>query len=41
MRMGLELAIARQIVTEKHGGAIACHSELGQGTEFIISLLVG
>ncbi|MEA5467251.1 sensor histidine kinase [Spirulina sp. 06S082] len=35
---GLGLAIAHQIVTEKHGGAIACRSELGTGTEFIIFL---
>ena len=37
---GLGMAIAHQIVTEKHGGAIACNSELGKGTEFIISLPV-
>ena len=35
---GLGMAISRQIVEEKHGGAIACLSELGNGTEFIISL---
>ena len=35
---GLGLAIAHQIVVEKHGGRIACRSELGKGTEFIISL---
>ena len=35
---GLGMAIARQIVEEKHGGAISCISELGKGTEFIISL---
>ncbi|MEM9539168.1 MAG: response regulator [Cyanobacteria bacterium P01_E01_bin.42] len=35
---GLGMAIAHQIVTEKHGGAIACHSELGKGVEFIIIL---
>ncbi|BAY90168.1 MULTISPECIES: trifunctional serine/threonine-protein kinase/ATP-binding protein/sensor histidine kinase [unclassified Tolypothrix] len=35
---GLGLAIARQIVEETHGGKIAVHSVLGQGTEFIISL---
>ncbi len=38
---GLGMAIAHQIVTEKHGGAIACHSEFGKGTEFIISLPLG
>ena len=35
---GWGMAIAKSIIEEKHGGAIACHSELGQGTEFIISL---
>ena len=35
---GLGMAIARQIIREKHGGTIARVSELGSGTEFIISL---
>ena len=35
---GLGLAIAYQIITEKHGGEILCESELGQGTQLIISL---
>lgn len=35
---GLGMAIAHQIITEKHGGAIVCTSELGQGTTFIITL---
>ncbi|MBP0018582.1 MAG: hybrid sensor histidine kinase/response regulator [Cyanobacteria bacterium SBLK] len=34
---GLGLAIARQIV-EKHEGILTCHSQLGQGSEFIVSL---
>ncbi|MDY7014801.1 MAG: ATP-binding protein, partial [Cyanobacteriota bacterium] len=35
---GLGLSISRQIVEGKHGGAIACSSTLGQGTEFAIAL---
>ena len=35
---GLGMAIARQIVVEKHGGRIVCSSELGKGTEFAIAL---
>ncbi|MDJ1184156.1 trifunctional serine/threonine-protein kinase/ATP-binding protein/sensor histidine kinase [Roseofilum casamattae] len=35
---GLGMAIARQIVEEKHGGTIACTSQLGKGTEFAIAL---
>ncbi|MEM1170309.1 MAG: AAA family ATPase [Cyanobacteria bacterium P01_H01_bin.35] len=35
---GLGLSISRQIVVEKHGGKITCTSELGTGTEFMISL---
>jgi predicted ATPase/signal transduction histidine kinase len=35
---GLGLAIARQIVVEKHGGAIHVNSTSCQGTEFIILL---
>ncbi|MEM8641635.1 MAG: response regulator [Cyanobacteria bacterium P01_G01_bin.54] len=35
---GLGMAIAHQIITEKHGGAIACTSELGKGTTFTITL---
>ena len=38
---GLGMAISQQIIVEKHGGTIACHSELGKGTEFIISLPIG
>ncbi|MGC1248980.1 MAG: AAA family ATPase [Spirulinaceae cyanobacterium] len=35
---GLGLSISYQIVVEKHGGSLACHSFLGQGTEFIIEI---
>ncbi|HYX13702.1 MAG TPA: HAMP domain-containing sensor histidine kinase, partial [Nostoc sp.] len=35
---GLGLAIARQIVAEKHGGAIEVDSRPGEGTEFVIQL---
>ncbi len=35
---GLGLSISYQIVVEKHGGSLSCHSFLGQGTEFIIEI---
>lgn len=35
---GLGLAISYQLVVEKHGGQLKCHSTLGQGTEFIIEV---
>ncbi|MBW4517645.1 MAG: GHKL domain-containing protein [Timaviella obliquedivisa GSE-PSE-MK23-08B] len=35
---GLGLAIARQIVVEKHGGSLDVHSEIDQGTKFLIRL---
>lgn len=37
---GLGLAIARQIIFEKHSGAVEVNSTLGQGTEFVISIPV-
>ena len=37
---GLGLAIAQQVVTEKHGGRLTVHSQLAQGTEFLILLPV-
>ncbi|MBD2494252.1 AAA family ATPase [Nostoc sp. FACHB-280] len=37
---GLGMAIAKQIVEEKHGGQITVYSVLGEGTEFIIQLPV-
>jgi light-regulated signal transduction histidine kinase (bacteriophytochrome) len=35
---GLGLAISYQVVTEKHGGTLQCHSQPGEGTEFRIEL---
>ncbi|OUL31141.1 histidine kinase [Nostoc sp. T09] len=35
---GMGLSISYQIVVEKHGGHLSCKSEVGSGTEFIISL---
>lgn len=35
---GMGLSISHQIVVEKHGGRLTCKSEVGSGTEFIISL---
>lgn len=35
---GIGLAISHQIVTQKHGGQLTAHSQLGQGAEFVISL---
>jgi two-component system, NtrC family, sensor kinase len=37
---GLGLSISHQLVTEKHGGKIECHSTLGQGTEFVVQVPV-
>ena len=35
---GLGMAIAYEIVTEKHGGSLKCQSQLGIGTTFILDL---
>jgi PAS domain S-box-containing protein len=35
---GLGLSISYQIITEKHKGALHCHSTIGQGTEFVIQI---
>lgn len=35
---GLGLSICYQVVVERHGGQIQCHSQVGQGTEFTIEL---
>jgi len=37
---GLGLSIARQIVDEKHGVKQSCISPLGEGTEFVIEILI-
>ena len=35
---GLGLSISHQIVVEKHGGRLSCHSKMGGGAEFVIEL---
>ncbi|MGB3790643.1 MAG: ATP-binding protein [Phormidesmis sp.] len=35
---GMGLSISYQIITEKHGGRLYCHSTPGEGTEFVIEL---
>ncbi|MBD2356761.1 HAMP domain-containing histidine kinase [Tolypothrix sp. FACHB-123] len=35
---GMGLSISHQIVVEKHRGKLSCKSEVGKGTEFMISL---
>ncbi|MGL5132487.1 MAG: ATP-binding protein [Planktothrix sp.] len=35
---GLGLSVSYQIVVDKHGGELTCHSQLGQGTEFRIKI---
>lgn len=35
---GLGLSISYQIIVEKHGGELRCISEVGKGTEFMISI---
>jgi PAS domain S-box-containing protein len=35
---GMGMAISYQIITEKHHGQLLCHSQRGQGTEFVIQL---
>lgn len=35
---GLGLSVSYQIVTEKHGGKLTCHSILGQGSHFVMEL---
>ena len=35
---GLGLSISYQIIVERHGGTLSCHSEPGKGTEFTIEI---
>ena len=35
---GLGLAIAHAIIVDKHGGTLCVNSEVGKGTEFVITL---
>jgi signal transduction histidine kinase len=35
---GLGLAISYQIVIDRHQGTLECHSQVGQGTEFVITI---
>lgn len=35
---GMGLSISYQVVAEKHGGTLTCHSAPGQGTEFVIKI---
>lgn len=35
---GLGLSICYQIITERHGGKLYCHSQPGEGTEFMIEI---
>ncbi|MEO1352260.1 MAG: ATP-binding protein [Cyanobacteria bacterium J06635_15] len=35
---GMGLSISYQVVVEKHGGALTCHSTPGQGTKFVMTL---
>ncbi|XGW00129.1 MAG: CHASE4 domain-containing protein [Leptolyngbya sp. BL-A-14] len=35
---GLGMSISHQIIVEKHQGMLECHSSLGKGTEFIITI---
>jgi PAS domain S-box-containing protein len=35
---GMGLSISYQLITEKHGGQLFCHSVLGKGTEFVIQI---
>ncbi len=35
---GLGLAISYNVIVEKHGGSLRCHSQAGIGTEFVIQI---
>nr|WP_256423096.1 ATP-binding protein [Tolypothrix sp. PCC 7910] len=35
---GLGMSISYQVVVEKHGGSLSCHSVPGQSAEFVIEI---
>jgi signal transduction histidine kinase len=35
---GLGLSISYKVIVDKHKGMLSCHSQLGQGTEFVIQI---
>jgi len=37
---GMGMSISYQVITNKHGGKLACFSTLGQGTQFVIQIPV-
>jgi two-component system, NtrC family, sensor kinase len=37
---GMGLAISYQVIVDRHGGRFECHSQPGQGTEFVIEIPV-
>ncbi|GAB4343879.1 MAG: hypothetical protein Fur0042_07260 [Cyanophyceae cyanobacterium] len=35
---GLGLSISRQIVVDRHGGELSCHSAIGEGSAFVVAI---